>query len=61
MKIFEQLERRRQWNEEEQAILDAGRRVAEEHLSLDAAAGRLVRLLEEVRKKRLTAREGAAS
>jgi len=39
----------------------AGRRVAEEHLSLDAAAGRLVRLLEGVREKRLPAREGAAS
>ncbi len=39
----------------------AGRRVAEEHLSLNAAAGRLVRLLEGVREKRLPGRKGAAS
>src|SRR6186997_902559 len=38
MKIFEQLERRRQWSEEEQAVLDAVRRVADEVIAPSAAA-----------------------
>ena len=38
MKIFEQLERRRAWDTEEQAILDAVRRVADEVIAPGAAA-----------------------
>ena len=38
MKIFEQLERRRRWSEEEQAILDAVHRVADEVIAPSAAA-----------------------
>jgi alkylation response protein AidB-like acyl-CoA dehydrogenase len=38
MRIFEQLERRRQWSEEEQAILDAVQRVADEVIAPSAAA-----------------------
>ena len=38
MKIFDQLERKRQWSEEEQAILDAVQRVADEVIAPSAAA-----------------------
>jgi alkylation response protein AidB-like acyl-CoA dehydrogenase len=38
MKIFEQLERRRGWNTEEQAVLDAVRRVADAVIAPKAAA-----------------------
>jgi alkylation response protein AidB-like acyl-CoA dehydrogenase len=38
MKIFDQLERRRAWDTEEQAILDAVRRVADEVIAPNAAA-----------------------
>ncbi len=38
MKIFEQLERRRGWDTEEQAVLDAVRRVADEVIAPKAAA-----------------------
>jgi alkylation response protein AidB-like acyl-CoA dehydrogenase len=37
MKIFEQLERRRRWSEEEQAILDAVQRVADDVIAPNAA------------------------
>ena len=37
MKIFDQLERRRAWEPEEQAILDAVRRVADEVIAPKAA------------------------
>ena len=37
MKIFDQLERRRTWEPEEQAILDAVRRVADEVIAPKAA------------------------
>ena len=39
MKIFDQLERKRAWEPEEQAILDAVRRVADEVIAPKAAGG----------------------